>query len=239
VPPHSQLLEVQEIDLECDRLGLRRRSLNERDVLEQARKKASDLDEAHAQLLLRRETLNKAEHALSGEVAGVAAKAKEVEDTLYSGTVTISKELAALQAEVAMLRARQSGFEEQEMELLEEIDSVENEIRDNRTARDASDGDSSDLQAAIRKIEGEIDAGLARLSAERGGKTGGVPPAILAAYDHLRTRDRMAGRGAAALSDGRCAGCQVKLPVLEYNTMKAEPEDALLTCVRCRRVLVR
>ena len=66
-----------------------------------------------------------------------------------------------------------------------------------------------------------------------------MPAAILAEYARLRTRDRLAGRAAAPLEQGSCGGCRVKLPVLDYNTMKAKPADALLLCPRCGRVLVR
>ena len=62
---------------------------------------------------------------------------------------------------------------------------------------------------------------------------------MLAEYDRLRTKERLGGRAAARLADGSCEGCRVRLPVLEYNKMKAEPEDALLCCPRCARVLVR
>jgi predicted nucleic acid-binding Zn-ribbon protein len=41
------------------------------------------------------------------------------------------------------------------------------------------------------------------------------------------------------MTDGGCGGCRMRLPVIEYNRMKAEPEDALIACTHCGRVLVR
>jgi predicted nucleic acid-binding Zn-ribbon protein len=239
VPPHSSLLEVQELDLACDGLVLRRKTLPEREALTQSHSRAASLDAAHTGLSERREGLNREEHTLSGEVAGVAAKAKEVEDTLYSGSVTAPKELETLQEEIRLLRERQSGLEEREMELLEEIDGTESLIADNRSERARTASETDDLGAAIGKAEGEIDAEVAKLTEQRGATSQQVPAATLAEYHRLRAKDRMAGRAAASLAQGSCGGCRMKLPVLEYNRMKAEPEDKLLSCTHCGRILVR
>lgn len=149
------------------------------------------------------------------------------------------KELEALQEEIRLQRERQSGLEEQEMELLEEIDGTEGEMAENRAAHDRSTTEASDLEAAIRQAEEEIDAELVQLAEQRGGQAGGVPPAILAEYDRLRAKGKPATRHAAQLGKGSCGGCRIKLPVLEYQKLKAQPEDAVISCVQCHRVLVR
>jgi len=235
----SQLLEAQELDLAIDRLTERRRTLPEREALRRAQALAAELDEAHRQLGAHRETLHQAEHALDEEVATIATKAKEVEDTLYGGSVRSSKELSGLQEELRQLREKQSGLEEREMALLEEIEQVGRDREANRAARKQCDRDTADIEAAIRAAEGEIDTELAQLAAQRSEKVEDLPGAIVAEYERLRGKEKMAGRAAALLVEGGCGGCRVKLPVLEYNRMKTKPEDTLLTCPRCARVLVR
>jgi len=230
---------VQDLDLASDRLSVRRRTLPERAALRQSHAAAAALDEGHAGLLERREALSRSEHTLSGEVAEVAAKAKEVEDTLYSGSVTAPKELEALQEEIRLLRERQSGLEEREMELLEEIDGVEGEMAENRSDRERAESEGGELEAEILRAEGEIDGELVELAERRGGRAGEVPAGILAEYERLRTKERLAGRAAAPLGKGGCGGCNVRLPVMEYNRMREEPEDALICCGSCGRVLVR
>jgi len=239
VPSLSQLLDVQDLDLSSDQLHERRRTMPEREALRASHTEAAALDEAHTALIERRETLSNTEHDLGSEVATVAAKAKEVEDALYSGSVKVPKELEALQEELRLLRARQSGIEEQEMELLEEIELCDGEIVENRSAHTGAEARAAELEAAIRAAETEIEAELTQVAARRGAESSHVPAPILAEYDRLRGKERMAGRAAARLADGSCQGCRVKLPVLEYNRMKAEPEDTLLCCVHCGRVLVR
>lgn len=239
VPPLSPLLDVQEIDLTDDRLTERHRSLPERDELQRTHQQTVSLDNEHAQLLERREALGRSEHALGGEVAVVAAKAKEIEDVLYSGSVKIPKELEGLQQEIRMLRERQSGLEEQELELLEEIEQSEGEIEANRSQR-AERGDSClALEEAIREAETKIDGEQVELAGKRAEIRGAIPVPILAEYDRLREKERLAGRAVAPLTEGGCGGCRVRLPVFEFNRIKAEPDDVVIFCVHCGRLLVR
>jgi predicted nucleic acid-binding Zn-ribbon protein len=239
VAPLSQLLDVQILDLESDRLKVRREGMPEREALEQSRARGGALDESHLAMLEAREALSRAEREISGEVAALAARAKEVEETLYSGSISAPKELESLQEEIRLLREKQSGLEEREMGLLEEIDRAENEIADNRAARDQTEDERRGLETMIHKAESEIDAELARLAEQALETRAAIPAEILDAYDGRRSRPRLAGRAAAPLAEGSCGGCHMQLPRLDYDRMKAEPADTLLLCVHCGRVLVR
>jgi len=235
----SLLLEVQELDLASDRLVAQRAGLPERTRLVACQEQARALDRTHEALGVQRKQLDRAEHGLGGEVAEVAAKAKEVEDTLYSGKIKAPKELEAVQEELRLFRQRQSELEEKELELLEQIELLESERSENRSLRAQTESQAAQLEAAIRKAEGEIDAELAKLAEARALKAPSVPATILSEYERIRPKERLLGRGAAPLLDGSCGGCHVELPILEYDRMKAQPEDALLRCVQCKRVLVR
>ena len=239
MPDLSQLLDVQDLDRACDKLHAQRRDLPERTSLEDCHQRAAALDAAHAELLAQRQELGRREHQLGAEVAEVARKAKEVEDTLYSGTITATKELEAHQEEIRLMREKQGVLEEGEMELLEQIDASEAEADENRSARDGCDQEAAALEAEISKQEQEIDSELAQLGEQRSERASGLPAEILADYERIRAKERMHGRGAAQLGKGNCDGCRVKLPVLEYNKMRAQPEDALIHCTSCGRVLVR
>lgn len=235
----SPLLDVQELDLACDRLRRRRRELPEREALRRCHVRAASLDDDHAGLLAQRSALGVSERSLAGEVAAVAAKSKEVEDTLYGGSVRAPKELSSLQEEIRLLRAKQSELEGREMETLEEIERLDGELAANRATRAECDTESAALEAAIRAAEAAIDAELVELGRQRGEKVHGIPPAIVVEYDRLRAREQLTGRGASPLNAGTCGGCHVKLPVQEYSRLKAQPDDALLCCPRCGRILVR
>ncbi len=233
------LLDIQTFDLASDRLGRERMSLPEREALRLSKNAVDHLDETHATLLEQRSALARSEHGLGSDVAAVAARAKTVEKTLYSGTVRIPKELSALQAEIRGFRVQQSELEGRELALLEEIDRAETEIAKNRSAHDRITAEMKALEQSLTAAEQAIDTERARLDQERRGKAGDVPSEILVTYEKLRTRERLVGRAAAPIVEGGCEGCHMKLPVLEYNRMKSKPEDALLLCIHCGRILVR
>jgi len=235
----TPLLALQDLDLSSDRLAMKRRTLPERERLLFAEAQMQPLDAAHAALLAKRNELARAEHALGSEVAAMAARAKEVETTLYSGTVRSSKELSALQAEMQTLRERQVGLETRELSLLEEIDRAEQDMAGNRALREASDAEARKWADALAAAERVIDLDLDGLGEARRTDAAGVPAAILVAYEKLRKRERLVGRAVAQIVDGGCSGCRMRLPVHEHSLMQAQPEDALLLCVHCGRILVR
>lgn len=235
----SPLLDVQGFDLARDRLGAERAALPERAAILASRATAEQLDGDHGLLIERRRALADSEHGLGDEVAAVAARAKGVEATLYSGSVRVSKELTALQEEIRLHRVRQSELETRELELLEAIEQAEREMAENRAAHARIRAELTSLAEALSVAEQAIDAELAKLVDARQGLVVGIPPEILTAYEKLRARERLVGRAAVPIVDGGCAGCHMKLPVLEYNRMKSKPEDALLLCVHCGRILVR
>lgn len=235
----TPLLELQDCDLACDRLAARRSSLPEREALRLAEARAVPLDDAHAALVAQRSQLSLAEHTLGDEVAAMAARAKDVETTLYSGTVRASKELSALQAEMDALRRHQSELEARELQLLESIDQTETEISRNRAERDLLDAEAAKWATELAGAERIIDTELQALHEARSRDVAGIPAPILAVYEKLRTRERLAGRAAAQIVDGGCSGCHMRLPVHEHNLMQARPDDALLLCVHCGRILVR
>lgn len=235
----TPLLELQDHDLASDRLAARRRSLPEREALRQAEARAIPLDDAHAALVAQRSKLSRAEHTLGDEVAAMAARAKDVETTLYSGTVRASKELSALQVEMDALRRHQSELETRELQLLESIDQTETEISRNRAEREHLDAEAAKWANELAGAERIIDTELQALREARSRDVAGIPAPILVVYEKLRTRERLVGRAAAQIVDGGCSGCHMRLPVHEHNLMQARPDDALLLCVHCGRILVR
>ena len=56
-------------------------------------------------------------------------------------------------------------------------------------------------------------------------------------YEKIRTAN--GGTGAAALRQRRCGGCQLELNPVEIQRIRSAPEDEVLRCEECRRILVR
>jgi predicted nucleic acid-binding Zn-ribbon protein len=239
MPPVSKLMDLQDLDLAADELHEKRRTLPARAALVESQRHAAALDQGLDLLDQQRKAARSAEHALGDEVSTVASKAAEVEGTLYSGSVKSPKELEGLQEELRLLKAKQAGLEDRELELMEEIERTEAEIERNREQRTGSDALEEELCASIVADEGEIDEELATNGSTRQQEAADIPSAVLEKYAELRGKKRLAGRGAALLRDGSCQGCRMKLAVFEHNRIQGEPPEALVRCTHCNRILVR
>ena len=83
----------------------------------------------------------------------------------------------------------------------------------------------------------EIDAEMADTTTRRESVAGGLPADLLTLYDKLRASS--GGVGAAVLHRGRCDGCHLQLNTTDLNRLRDAPDDEVLRCEECRRILVR
>lgn len=233
------LLAVQELDLAADALHRQRRELPARAAREACEARLRELEAALARIEAGREELESGERALGRDVAAEAEHARDIERRLYDGSVTIAKELASLQDDLAQARRRQAAVEDRELELMERVEAMDQQAASNRADHAKELEQRAALEREIEAAEAEIDAELERIAARRVEPLAAVPPALLAAYQRLREQPKLRGRAAALLGDGSCEGCRVRLPSVEYHRLRHEPADALLHCTHCGRILVR
>ncbi|NDH96061.1 MAG: hypothetical protein EBZ17_01125 [Actinobacteria bacterium] len=118
----NALLDLQALDVETRQLNHRRAALEQRTKLdealaEQARRQV-EIDTVAAARLEVSSRQKKAE----ADAQLVSDKADADESKLYGGEVTGLKDLEALQHEIAMLRERQSGFEDLALEAMMEAE---------------------------------------------------------------------------------------------------------------------
>jgi predicted nucleic acid-binding Zn-ribbon protein len=235
----SCLLDIQTLDLASDAARARSDTLPERDALPvlaaQSVEILARLNAARADRVSREGE----EEELGRQVSQIVMDLEAAEVERYSGKRKNQDEASAHKASQQELHLKQSSLEEQEMELLEVIEEIDARIRTEETAHATNQVDQEKIEQAIGKVEMEASAELDRLAGERRAIMTSVPEKILLTYDNVRGQARKGGRGAAMLADGRCGACRIKLPSLERTKMLASPEDALLQCPQCRRVLVR
>jgi len=100
------------------------------------------------------------------------------------------------------------------------------------------------LRSELINVTAARDAAVAELG-EQSVKAGdrrieviaAIPPDLLELYDKLRAQH--GGVGAAALRQRRCQGCNLTLNTGDLNAIRAAPDDEVLRCEECRRILVR
>jgi predicted nucleic acid-binding Zn-ribbon protein len=235
----APLLEVQDLDSAANAARARSAGLPERESLPLLGKKFAEIESRIAAANGERAEKQAEEERVGEEVAQVARDIEAAEVERYSGKRKNQDEASAHKKSQERLHEKQTSLEEREMELLEEVDEVEGRIAEEESARAANRIEAEKVAEVLSKVEEEVSAELGRLAEDREKIVGRVPEKVLSAYDRVRAQAQKGGRGAALLAEGRCGACRIKLPSLERTKMLAEPEDALIQCPQCRRVLVR
>jgi len=231
------LMKVQERDTTIDRLRHRRAALPERSALSVLEQRVADLEARITEITARSEAVGARQSQLESEVGALEARIKEIERRLYSGTVSASRELQAMSAEVASLKRRRSSVEDEVLVAMEEGEPLSRQLETLDAERDQLDAESEGLRAVLVEAEVTIDAEITTESTARAAAADAVPPELILTYEGLRAR--LDGVGAARLVGSSCSGCHLVLPSAEVARVKKEPPDTLVFCDQCGRILVR
>lgn len=233
----EDLLVVQEHDTAADQLRHRRSNLPELAELAETESAVAALAPRLAAVTAGRDEVARRQRRHEDELAALEAKIAAVEARMYSGAVTIPRELQAMQAEVESMKRRQSTLEDDVLEAMTEREPLDEEVASLSAARDAHDQSAGKLRVVIVEAQAAIDGEVAEQAAARARAAAIVPADLLALYEQLRSR--LGGVGAARLAGPRCTGCHLTLPATEVDRIKREPPDALIRCDQCSRILVR
>ena len=231
-----KLLEIQALDTRLDQLAHRRSSLGVHARLaEIAARAATAHDELvrarTAQSDVRRE-LAKAEQ----DVEQVRARARRDQERLDAG-VGSAKDMQALQSELQALARRQAELEEVELEVMERLETLDAQVAELEATSRAIAEEQAAAEAERDAALAEIDVEAATVRSARETEAAQVSAELLALYERLRAQN--GGVGAAALRGRRCEGCRLDLNPVDLNVVRSAPEDAVVRCEECGRILVR
>jgi predicted nucleic acid-binding Zn-ribbon protein len=229
------LLVLQQQDTAADQLRHRRATLPERALVagleaERARL-AADLTATTAE----RDRLAADQTRLEGEVEVSEDKRRTLERHLSS--TSVPREAQAMSDEIDGLKARQSAMEDELLDLMEAIEPLEERLGAGVAQRADLDERLSAAQVALTEAEAGIDADLAAVVAARVHAVAPIPEALLKRYERLR--GKLDGVAVATLDGPRCTGCNLVLPTLELERVRAASPDVIIECEQCGRILVR
>jgi len=232
-----RLLDLQALDSALDRLAHRRRSLPEHAELERLDARLASLRDDIVRIETEASDLAREERRIEADVEVVRNRMTKDRQRLDTGAVSSPRELENLQHELTSLGRRQSDLEDQELEVMERRETVEARQAELVSERDGLTGERD---AAVQRRDtayADIDAEAEKTRAERDGLSAGLPADLLGLYEKLRASS--GGVGAAPLARGRCEGCHLSLSPVDLSRIKSAPEDEVLRCEECRRILVR
>lgn len=232
-----ELLRVQEHDTAADRLRHRRHTLPELAQLRAVEEELAGLEATLATVGAGAAEAARVQRRLEGELSLLEAKIAELDAKLYSGVVTVPRELQAMQAEGDAMRARRATLEDDVLEAMAAREPLDDEVAALERRRDELDREGARLRAAVAEAEADVDRELAAEIEARGAAASSIPEDLAALYEQLRAH--LDGVGAAPLVNGRCGGCHLALPATEVDRLRKEPPETLVRCEQCSRILVR
>jgi len=237
--PEAQLrlLELADIDAELGRIEHRRRGLPEHAELARLEARGGELRDSIAALTARGSDLQREQAKAEADVEQVRARIDRDRSRLDGGMVNSPRELENLQSEVQSLQRRQSDLEDIVLDVMERRDAAQATLTRATAERNELETELATTAAARDAALAELDEQSAKARDRRAEVTAAVPADLLDLYDRLRAQH--GGVGAAALRQRRCQGCNLNLNTVDLNTIRAAPDDEVLRCEECRRILVR
>ena len=237
--PEAQLrlLELADIDAELTRIEHRRRGLPEHAELERLEARDAELRDSIAALTAQNSDLKREQAKAEADVEQVRARIDRDRNRLDSGMVNSPRELENLQSEVQSLHRRQSDLEEVVLDVMERLESAQSTLTQAAAEREQLATELTSVSAARDTALGELGEQSVKASDRRIEVAAAIPGDLLNLYDKLRAQH--GGVGAAALRKRSCQGCNLTLNTVDLNAIRAAPEEEVLRCEECRRILVR
>lgn len=228
----ADLLDLQAVDLEIDRLLHERESLPE----------LESYKETHGQLSAATERLEAAQGELrdinlaidktNGELEIAEAKMSREQMRLYAGGLS-ARDADYMRREVEMLNRKKGEMEEEVLGLMERGDAQEAEVEAATAEVSQLTSAKTELEAAITEAWKGIDARLASKEQRKGNIMPLIDNDLVTLYEELRKAK--GGVAAGRLADGVCGGCHLRITEAEeLEVRRSDPPR----CIHCRRILV-
>ncbi|MBN2177569.1 MAG: hypothetical protein JW722_07935 [Demequinaceae bacterium] len=232
----QRLLDIQALDSEALQATHRRTSLpalaSIAELEEREKALHDDLVARTTEVSDLRREVTKAED----DVQSIRDRSDRDAARLQSGQGT-PKDLQALQSEIEALAKRRSDLEDVELDAMERLEAAEAALAEVKAEIDEIHTRLEVLAAERDAAFAEIDGELARLASERAPLLEGFDQGLLDLYEKLRASHE--GVGAAALLAGQCSGCHVKIDNGTLASIATMPDDTVLRCEECGRILIR
>jgi len=228
------LLQLQRVDSTIDRLQARLAHLPEQAALDALEAKAQELDVQIAERQAVFDDVSTRQRRLDFEVDTLVQKIRAESGRLYSGVVSNAKELQDISREVEALKRRKSVLEDNDLEVMEERDGVEKELEALTSERSSLAAEIERGRLSRDEAAGETGRQLTAAETERQRWVPRVDPQLIKVYETIRASK--GGVGAAAMVDGTCQGCHMRLPAQEAERVRTA--GGLVRCDECQRILV-
>jgi predicted nucleic acid-binding Zn-ribbon protein len=232
IPALADLIDLQEVDLEIDRLIERRQNLPELEQYREAHETRAVVDTERDELALKLRQVELDLDKAEGELELLEAKLGESQTRLYAGGMS-AKETEHKRLEVRSLEGQKGAAEDRVLGLLDQREALQAQVSDAQRASATARAHETGLEEVIKLAWAEIDRALGRQEGRKAEMVPAIPPDLLEMYEQLRRTKQ--GVAVGRLEGGQCGGCHLHLSTAEQaEVAESDPPR----CVHCRRLLL-
>ncbi|GAB2988632.1 zinc ribbon domain-containing protein [Nocardioides montaniterrae] len=170
------------------------------------------------------------------DVEQVKARRKRDQDRIDAGQIGNPKDIERMQHEMATLERRISVLEDEELEVMEQLETAQTGLAKLTSDLAEIDARIAELEASRDDRAGDLKADLSVATSKRGPIAEQVPADLLALYERIREKT---GIGAALLRARQCGGCMLTLDPAALSAIRMKDADEIVRCEECMRILVR
>ncbi|MDX1469030.1 MAG: C4-type zinc ribbon domain-containing protein [Acidimicrobiia bacterium] len=228
----ADLLDVQALDLQIDRLLDERQSLPELEAYKKAHEALAALQAERAEAASTLKTNELEFDKAEGELQILEMKLDEHETRLFSGGMS-ARETEHMRLEVQGLKSQKDAMESKVLGALETIDPARERVSLLDEEIEGLEEEKRELEDSIKEQWKKIDAEVARKEERKREAVAPIPEDLMDLYEKLRRLKE--GVAVASFDHGVCGGCHMTLSPAEQNAVFSED---LPRCVHCRRLLV-
>ncbi len=230
-----KLLDLAALDTRAAQIAHRRKNLPE---AEDARRAQEAYDTHEADLVRARTAHSDVEREVikaEDDVQLVRDRAKRTMSRLDDGS-TSARDLTNLQSELESLQRRTATLEDEQLAVMERSEAIGAKVEKLQAAEPDLKAAAVAAAEAERQALAHLDEAEETIARSRADVTGGIAAPLLELYEKIREQT---GMGAAALTQRRCGGCNLELFGADMRRVADAPEDEVVRCEECRRILVR
>ncbi len=234
--PHAHqevMLQVAGLDLELEALAARLAELQTGAHLDALR---TSLFAASSRMLEQQTQLENLQQELHKLEADIELVDKRIDlDKQRLSSTSSPKDAEGISSELRSLAARKSNLEDQELEIMESVETVSALVDAESSTRSNLSQELSDAEAALAGDIAKLASKISIVATDRAAKF-----AILTEEAAtLFTKKASRGIPVAALKGRDCDACRIGLTSSAYEDVIATPADEIATCPNCQAILVR
>ena len=229
----ADLLDLQAVDLQIDRLLHQRQSLPELELFRIAHARSVKIAGRLAEISEEFKQISLEEDKAEGELELLEEKVHQKEQRLFAGGLS-ARDTDNMRREVESLRSREGTMEDEVLALLDRRETLETEVAAVTNELESAQTEEKRLEAIVAAEWKNLDAEIAKQEVRKQDIVPVIDPGLLEMYESLR--EHKEGVAVGRLMDGGiCGGCHLRLSTAEQQQVLSED---LPRCLHCRRILV-